>query len=102
MPEQAGKAAAVEPAHSATGERSGSASEWSGSAASEGAASASEGAGSAIESAGSAASERHRPATAWYVLGLSIQVLLWFLVFVAIAAAIGVSGHLTEFRYVRF
>ncbi len=40
--------------------------------------------------------------TAFYVLGLSIQVLLWFLVFVAIAAAIGVSGHLTEFRYVRF
>jgi hypothetical protein len=51
---------------------------------------------------GSGAGERAGSATAWYVLGLSIQVLLWFLVFVAIAAAIGVSGHLTEFRYVRF
>ena len=49
-----------------------------------------------------AASARARSATAFYVLGLSIQVLLWFLVFVAIAAAIGISGHLTEFRYVRF
>ena len=49
-----------------------------------------------------AASGRARSATAFYVLGLSIQVLLWFLVFVAIAAAIGISGHLTEFRYVRF
>ena len=49
-----------------------------------------------------AASGRSRSVTALYVLGLSIQVLLWFLVFVAIAAAIGISGHLTEFRYVRF
>ncbi len=49
-----------------------------------------------------AASGRSRSATAFYVLGLSIQVLLWSLVFVAIAAAIGISGHLTEFRYVRF
>lgn len=48
------------------------------------------------------ANARARSATAFYVLGLSIQVLLWFLVFVAIAAAIGISGHLTEFRYVRF
>ena len=49
-----------------------------------------------------AASGRARSVTAFYVLGLSVQVLLWFLVFVAIAAAIGISGHLTEFRYVRF
>jgi hypothetical protein len=49
-----------------------------------------------------ATSGRSRSVTAFYVLGLSIQVLLWFLVFVAIAAAIGISGHLTEFRYVRF
>ena len=45
---------------------------------------------------------RSRSVIAFYVLGLSIQVLLWFLVFIAIAAAIGISGHLTEFRYVRF
>jgi len=49
-----------------------------------------------------AASGRPRSVRAFYVLGLSIQVLLWFLVFVAIAAAIGISTHLTEFRYVRF
>ena len=55
------------------------------------------------ERAGKApAGERSRSETAFYVLGLGIQLLLWFLVFIAIAAAIGISGHLTEFRYVRF
>ena len=55
------------------------------------------------EQAGKApAGERSRSETAFYVLGLGIQLLLWFLVFIAIAAAIGISGHLTEFRYVRF
>jgi hypothetical protein len=48
------------------------------------------------------ASGRPRSVRAFYLLGLTIQVLLWFLVFVAIAAAIGISTHLTEFRYVRF
>jgi hypothetical protein len=38
----------------------------------------------------------------WYVLGLAVQVFLWFLVFLGIAVAIGVGGHLTEFRYVGF
>lgn len=38
----------------------------------------------------------------WYVLGLAVQVFLWFLVFLGIAIAIGVGGHLTEFRYVGF
>lgn len=73
MAEQVGKTATGERPDSATGERT-----------------------------ESATGERARSATAWYILGLSIQVLLWFAVFIAIAAAIGVSGHLTEFRYVRF
>jgi hypothetical protein len=38
----------------------------------------------------------------WYLLGLAVQVFLWFLVFLGIAIAIGVGGHLTEFRYVGF
>jgi hypothetical protein len=38
----------------------------------------------------------------WYLLGLAVQVFLWMLVFLGIAIAIGVGGHLTEFRYVGF
>jgi len=38
----------------------------------------------------------------WYVLGLALQIFLWFLVFLGLAIAIGVGGHLTEFRYVGF
>ena len=37
-----------------------------------------------------------------YVLGLAVQVLFWFLIFMAIAVAVGAGGHLTEFRYVGF
>ncbi len=37
-----------------------------------------------------------------YVLGLAIQVLIWFLIFLAIAVAVGAGGHLTQFRYVGF
>ena len=37
-----------------------------------------------------------------YVLGLALQVLLWFLLFWALAVAIGAGNHLTEFRYVGF
>ena len=45
-----------------------------------------------------------RPRTRWffYGLGLSLQTLLWFLLFLAIVVAILVGGHLTEFRYVGF
>ena len=45
---------------------------------------------------------RSRATTTYYWLGVSVQVLLWLLVFLAIAAAIATGGHLTEFRYVRF
>ena len=37
-----------------------------------------------------------------YVLSLAVQVLFWFLIFMAIAVAVGAGGHLTEFRYVGF
>ncbi len=43
-----------------------------------------------------------RGVTAAYVLGLSVQVVLWSLVFLALAVAIATGGHLTEFRYVGF
>lgn len=45
---------------------------------------------------------RARLPSGWYVLGLALQVFLWFLVFLGLAIAIGVGGHLTEFRYVGF
>ena len=38
----------------------------------------------------------------FYILGLSLQTLLWFLLFLAIAVAVLVGGKLTEFRYVGF
>jgi hypothetical protein len=42
--------------------------------------------------------------TRWffYGLGLSLQTLLWFLLFLAITVAVLVGGKLTEFRYVGF
>ncbi len=44
------------------------------------------------------------PPTQWffYGLGLSLQTLLWFLLFLAITVAVLVGGKLTEFRYVGF
>jgi hypothetical protein len=51
---------------------------------------------------GSPDAAHSRSETAFYVLGLSVQVLLWLLVFLAIAAALATGGHLTEFRYVHF
>jgi hypothetical protein len=38
----------------------------------------------------------------YYGLGLSLQTLLWFLLFLAIVVAVLVGGKLTEFRYVGF
>ncbi len=52
--------------------------------------------------AGSGAPARRRSLRAAYVLGLALQVLFWFLIFMAIAVAVGAGGHLTEFRYVGF
>jgi hypothetical protein len=48
--------------------------------------------------------EASRPRGHWlfYLLGLSLQTLLWFLLFLAIAIAVLVGGQLTEFRYVGF
>jgi hypothetical protein len=45
-----------------------------------------------------------RPPKRWffYGLGLSLQTLLWFLLFLAITVAVLVGGKLTEFRYVGF
>ena len=45
-----------------------------------------------------------QPPTRWffYGLGLSLQTLLWFLLFLAITVAVLVGGRLTEFRYVGF
>jgi len=45
-----------------------------------------------------------QPSSRWffYGLGLSLQTLLWFLLFLAITVAVLVGGKLTEFRYVGF
>jgi hypothetical protein len=45
-----------------------------------------------------------QPQARWlfYGLGLSLQTLLWFLLFLAITVAVLVGGQLTEFRYVGF
>ncbi len=53
--------------------------------------------------AGTAVSGRG-PRTNWvfYGLGLSLQTVLWCLLFLAIIVAVAVGGHLTEFRYVGF
>ncbi len=58
--------------------------------------------GTTAREAGAPVAAHSRSGTAFYVLGLSIQVLLWLLVFLAIAVAIATGGHLTEFRYVHF
>ncbi len=38
----------------------------------------------------------------FYGLGIGVQTLLWFLLFLAIVVAVAVGGELTEFRYVGF
>jgi hypothetical protein len=38
----------------------------------------------------------------YYGLGLSLQTILWALLFLAIFVAVMVGGKLTEFRYVGF
>jgi len=45
-----------------------------------------------------------RPRLRWFFfgLGLSLQTLLWFLLFLAITVAVLVGNKLTEFRYVGF
>ena len=42
--------------------------------------------------------------TSWfyYLLGLSLQTFLWFLLFLGIVIAVAVGNKLTEFRYVGF
>jgi len=47
--------------------------------------------------------ERAEP-TNWffYILGLSLQIFLWSLLFLAIVVAVAVGNKLTEFRYVGF
>jgi hypothetical protein len=49
-----------------------------------------------------AAPEQPRGHWFFYILGLSLQTFLWFLLFLAIAVAVLVGGKLTEFRYVGF
>jgi hypothetical protein len=44
----------------------------------------------------------HPVSYVFYGLGLSLQVILWFLLFLAIVIAVAVGGQLTEFRYVGF
>jgi hypothetical protein len=56
----------------------------------------------AARAPGEATGRARRLPSGWYLLGLAVQVFLWFLVFLGIAVAIGVGGHLTEFRYVGF
>jgi hypothetical protein len=58
--------------------------------------------GQAARAGDDVAARARRLPSGWYVLGLAVQVFLWFLVFLGIAVAIGVGGHLTEFRYVGF
>jgi hypothetical protein len=52
--------------------------------------------------AGAATKGARRGVSVAYALGLSVQVVLWALVFLALAVAIATGGHLTEFRYVGF
>jgi hypothetical protein len=56
----------------------------------------------AVSAADDASTSALRRLSGWYLLGLALQVFLWFLVFLGIVVAIGVGGHLTEFRYVGF
>jgi hypothetical protein len=46
--------------------------------------------------------EQSRGRWFFYLLGLSLQTFLWFLLFLAITVAVLVGGKLTEFRYVGF
>jgi len=56
------------------------------------------------ELAPAASPEPEAPRTQWfyYILGLSLQTFLWFLLFLAITVAVLVGNKLTEFRYVGF
>ncbi len=54
------------------------------------------------EGAESPQSAKPRGQWFYYGLGLSLQTLLWFLLFLAITVAVLVGGKLTEFRYVGF
>jgi hypothetical protein len=38
----------------------------------------------------------------FFGLGIAVQTLLWFLLFLALVVAVAVGGELTEFRYVGF
>ena len=62
------------------------------------------GAAPAHPAEGAEAPEPSRPRTQWfyYILGLSLQTFLWFLLFLAITVAVLVGNKLTEFRYVGF
>jgi hypothetical protein len=53
---------------------------------------------------GAESTQPARGRTNWfyYGLGLSLQTLLWFLLFLAITVAVLVGNKLTEFRYVGF
>jgi hypothetical protein len=56
----------------------------------------------ADETEASSGRGRHPVSYVFYGLGLSLQVILWFLLFLAIVIAVAVGGQLTEFRYVGF
>jgi hypothetical protein len=56
----------------------------------------------ADEQAGQAPARSRRGVSLAYALGLGVQVVLWSLVFLALAVAVATGGHLTEFRYVGF
>ena len=58
--------------------------------------------GSQAETTPEPAAEAPRTSWLFYGLGLSLQTLLWFLLFLAIIVAVLVGGQLTEFRYVGF
>jgi len=57
------------------------------------------GPGATAESADPSGPAEHR---FFYGLGIGVQTLLWFLLFLAIVVAVAVGGELTEFRYVGF
>ena len=62
------------------------------------------GAASVQPAEGAEAPQPVGPRTQWfyYILGLSLQTFLWFLLFLAITVAVLVGNKLTEFRYVGF
>ena len=51
---------------------------------------------------GAAEGAAARDSKLFYGLGLSLQIFLWFLLFLALVIAVAVGGELTEFRYVGF